>query len=274
VVWFCVVQILANALPGFRDLRAPLIAGYMWLLFAWLWASPDLDRLSTGIGGSLHDLSQRAGPIWTGLAASVAAYLVGSLSQAGSNLAQQAILDLAPFRRKIRNLNFQTHQQIEAIGERAQLTIQSRDRDDPLDPGAYSTLNDQVARRQEEAHREAQRELDLPATLLVGDQADLFAEVDRVRAEGELRMAVLPPLVALGILLGNCVSLWWYLLLPAAGAVLFYQGIQRDIDAKKIISDAIGVGRVKAASVNKFSQWVNEGLPSEIERLRPSAADE
>ena len=30
------MQILASALPGFRDLHAPLTAGYLWLVFLWL----------------------------------------------------------------------------------------------------------------------------------------------------------------------------------------------------------------------------------------------
>jgi len=126
------VQILANALPGFRDLRAPLTAGYIWLLFAWLWASPDPDQMTTGFGGSLHDLSQRAGPIWTGLAVGVA---------------------------------------------------------------AYSTFAFRPVR-----HR--------------------------------------------------------------------YRSLQKDLDAQKIISDAIGIERIKAVSLTKFSQWVEDGLPSEIERLK------
>jgi hypothetical protein len=36
------MQILASALPGFRDLRAPLTAGYLWLILLWIWLKPDL----------------------------------------------------------------------------------------------------------------------------------------------------------------------------------------------------------------------------------------
>lgn len=250
------MQILANALPGFRDLRAPLTAGYMWLLFAWLWASPDLDTMTTGFGGSLHDLSERAGSIWTALAAGVGAYLIGSISQAASGFLQRAVMELPPFRFRFRNLASPTHRRLLASFEEGRVALKSAKL---MGSPSADRLEAQLADRFEEASREAQRELDLPATLLVGDQMGLFAEVDRVRAEGELRMAVLPPLVALGVLLGHCGSAWWYLLIPAA-LLLFYQGIQRDFDAKKIISDAIWMERVQASSVTKFSQWVKEDI--------------
>jgi hypothetical protein len=51
------MQILSSALPGFRDLRGPVIAGYMWLVFVWLLVEPDLDnRPENQLGGSLYDL--------------------------------------------------------------------------------------------------------------------------------------------------------------------------------------------------------------------------
>jgi len=62
-------------------------------------------------------------------------------------------------------------------------------------------------RRGDAALLESDRELSLPATLLVGEQPELFAEVDRLRAEGELRLAVVPPLLATIVLLAFEVSL-------------------------------------------------------------------
>src|SRR3954451_13308783 len=38
------MQVLANALPGVRELRGPLVAGYLWLLFIWMLLTPDLDH--------------------------------------------------------------------------------------------------------------------------------------------------------------------------------------------------------------------------------------
>jgi hypothetical protein len=258
------MQILANALPGFRDLRAPLIAGYMWLFFTWLIVEPDLDRQASGLVGSAVDLADRAGPIWTAVAIGIAAYLVGSLSLAVSRFIRQLVLESEPevfFYR----FGSQVEEGVQATAERGRALLRQAEHSRGVSSKDLSILYQQLNGRSREALHEAHRELDLPATLLVGEQNELFAEVDRLRAEGELRMAVLPPLIGLGILLGFEGSAWWLLLLPAA-AVLFFQGLQRDFDSKKIIADAMRIGRVPASSSVKFSQWVEEALPKEIQR--------
>src|SRR5687768_14032142 len=80
------MQILANALPGFRDLRSPVIAGYLWLLVGWVLVSPDINsRPENAVAASLYDLADRLGKIGTAVAVSVAAYLVGSVSQELTN---------------------------------------------------------------------------------------------------------------------------------------------------------------------------------------------
>jgi len=57
-------------------------------------------------------------------------------------------------------------------------------------------------RRQAMKAREGlSRDLELPETLLVGGDPQLFAEADRLKAERELRLAVVPPLSAIAIFL-------------------------------------------------------------------------
>jgi hypothetical protein len=53
-----------------------------------------------------------------------------------------------------------------------------------------------------EARRGLELELNMPATLLLGKDADpqLFAEADRLKSERDLRLAVVPPLTASAIL--------------------------------------------------------------------------
>ena len=68
------MQILASALPGFRDLRAPLIAGYLWLMFLWILIKLDIHkRPINGVAAAVYDLVKDAGPIWIGLGVGVAA---------------------------------------------------------------------------------------------------------------------------------------------------------------------------------------------------------
>jgi len=56
------MQLLLNASPGFRDVRAPLMAGYLWLLFAWLLARPNLSsRPRDALGAAAFDLGEYGG---------------------------------------------------------------------------------------------------------------------------------------------------------------------------------------------------------------------
>src|SRR3954451_21247766 len=78
---------LGNVLPGLRELRAPLAAGYLWLLFAWLvWG----DRISQARRRETADLRRTpldrffelepvVSSIGLAIVASVAAYIVGSI---------------------------------------------------------------------------------------------------------------------------------------------------------------------------------------------------
>lgn len=74
---------LANLLPGIRELRAPLAAGYLWLLFAWLVLEdrvPSRDD-AEGLVAAIYRLDDVASIIGAGVAVSFAAYLLGALSE-------------------------------------------------------------------------------------------------------------------------------------------------------------------------------------------------
>jgi hypothetical protein len=76
--------VLANVLPGLRDLRVPLAAGYVWLLALYLAVEPYVpDRAEAhGVWDSLLRIHEAAGVVGVGVAASFVAYLVGSISVA------------------------------------------------------------------------------------------------------------------------------------------------------------------------------------------------
>jgi hypothetical protein len=62
--------------------RAPTIAGYMWLIFAWLVVDPQLPLAmhSSGIAHALAELSATTGTVAMAAAVSVVAYLIGAIS--------------------------------------------------------------------------------------------------------------------------------------------------------------------------------------------------
>ena len=47
---------LANLLPGLRDLRAPLAAGYLWLAAGWLYLAPQLPASANDATGVMKDI--------------------------------------------------------------------------------------------------------------------------------------------------------------------------------------------------------------------------
>jgi hypothetical protein len=257
------VQILSTALPGFRDLRAPAIAGYVWLLFAWVLVRPDLEqRPAAAIAGSLYDLAGTLGKVGTAVTVSVAAYLIGATSQEVSR-AFPRLWRAAWHRWQSRRLS--TDDRLE-LGTAFPLALDPMVRERIRYMDMYARIGDDLTDSERRdfarhfmlqyrrAEEEFQEELALPATLLVGEQEQLFAEVDRLRAEGELRMAVTPPLMALVLLLGVEASPWWFVAVPAL-VLLFLQGIRREDESRRIVANAVDRGTIQSSGVENFREW-------------------
>jgi hypothetical protein len=75
--------VLANLLPGVRELRAPLAAGYIWLLAGWLVAQPHVPSRSDATGplAAIYDLGDAVSAVGLGVAVSFVAYLLGAVSE-------------------------------------------------------------------------------------------------------------------------------------------------------------------------------------------------
>ena len=73
---------LANILPGLRDLRAPLVAGYVFLVGLWFLVSPSTVAPKGNSGYDLgYHLGQFAGRAAVLAAASLVAFFIGLLLQ-------------------------------------------------------------------------------------------------------------------------------------------------------------------------------------------------
>ena len=64
--------VLVSLLPGLRELRAPLAAGYLWLVSAFLLAAPHVPErdLAEGIVEDLYSLEGVATALGVGIAVS------------------------------------------------------------------------------------------------------------------------------------------------------------------------------------------------------------
>jgi hypothetical protein len=73
---------IANLLPGIRELRAPLAAGYLWLIAAWflLHDSVPTEHEASGLLADAYDLADAVGRVGVAAAVAFVAYLIGSLS--------------------------------------------------------------------------------------------------------------------------------------------------------------------------------------------------
>ena len=86
---------------------------------------------------------------------------------------------------------------------------------------------------------------------LIGNETELHAELDRLRAEAELRTAIVPPLTVLGLLLTIFASpLWLVLLVPIAA--LFVQGQLRLRERNDSLVDTLLLERVQAPVLEKM----------------------
>lgn len=255
------MQILSNALPGFRDLRGPIVAGYMWLLFAWLLVAPDIDnRPDDKIGAAVYDLAHDVSRVGVAFAVSVAAYLIGSISQEGSRVLRRFGSRLVRGRPGFLLVADVHHRAVEKVRD-ATSGLAAR-------PSAEKVVDNLISLTEtyeRGATEHVDQELNLPGTLLLGDRPELFAEVDRLRAEGDLRLAVVPPALALIVLLALQVSVFW--LVAVLGVILlFVQGLQRESDSRKMVSDAIYFGRIESSSVKRYEAWVDNELPVAINK--------
>lgn len=104
---------LTNLLPGLRELRAPLSAGYLWIALIWLVLGPHIPPPSEaqGLTRRVLEFFQDVGAIGGGVALSFAAYLIGAVSQAmldpllrriptpgGAGIGGRAVLSVKGFR--------------------------------------------------------------------------------------------------------------------------------------------------------------------------------
>jgi hypothetical protein len=279
------VNLLASAIPGLRDVRAPLVAGYLWLLFAWLVVLPETPlskHAGTGAVASVVGLATAAGPVATAAGVSVAAYLIGAISTALPGGGLEAWRSLRAWKLQSRGSDWQIEasppaersargavadawqpMRDETRSRLTQLPVRTPDLDLVAEKlwhqGASLSGDEQnaILERVRALPAEVSRDLRLPQTLLVGDKPEVFAEADRSRAEAEFRLAVVAPLTALTVILVQRGGPWW---LFAAGAplALLFAGLAKDREARSFIRDAIAYGKAPSPALDRFTHFVDE----------------
>lgn len=238
---------LTNLLPGVRELRAPLSAGFLWLLTVWLAIEPSfpVSGEASGVIASLYRLSDGLSVLGESVALGFVAYLVGSLSMfAFSGLLSRLIVTSVevptPRLDGLSRASRDSLQQLAKDGlHRLQeiLSLSGVSIEEFLQPmgeaSERSSTNRRRRRRVEAARSVGRRSVPVIAASesgwdanevriaqailrdleivgdvqLLGKEGDAFSAVDRKGAEVEFRLAVIPAILALAVTVALAQSL-------------------------------------------------------------------
>ena len=234
---------LAGLLPGLREIRAPLISGYLWLVFfflafhGFLPTRHSADPTLKPVFDLGHDLSALGIATVTG----VAAYLVGSAAQELLKILAAIPPGTPLYAEAGTHLSEDGQKDVGSAVELRVQGIQRRLYQVALSPGEKGV---------DEEPSQATVEGDLPLirTLLLGDYPDLVAELDRLQAEADLRITVAVPVAALATLFCFEVSTFWLLAL-AISVGLIAQGHRRQVEVGDLLAKALRIGKVDAPSL-------------------------
>jgi hypothetical protein len=268
-----------------RHVRAPLAAGYIWLLGVSLLVAPHMPSRTTAEGGlgTMRSLAHGLGPLEVGLIASFVAYLIGEISvsvfafpiqylafvlaraRTGTSMRKWRIQDM---RAAEAGFTFQSMKSLQTAA-RERLVEAAR----VLGPGedALGPLINLLSRWEEPADRDifyqehparymqmdylveqataqTSREFDLLGTRLLASQPEVFAEFDRRRSEAEFRRAIVAPLLFVMIVLAVVWTPLTLIGLPIIG-LLLHQGEQRAEAASDLLADALLLRQIEGPTL-------------------------
>jgi hypothetical protein len=267
--------VLASLLPGVRELRAPLAAGYLWFVAGWVFLGGriPLRNDATGFLKRVYELGEVLGRPAIAVGVSFAAYLIGVLSEAGTGTLLRVVANRltalpnpgrmntgflegyrtpAPVALSLQGTNSLRDAVVDRVLER--LAADSV-RKELLERGMREVAITTVAEVPDHIRREViaeriesedlirvARDLVLLPTRLLGVQPELYGSYDRLRAEAEFRAAVSVPLIATLLALGGAHSPWWLLGVPFP-LLLFAQAIMQLREAGDVLAVALRAQR-------------------------------
>jgi hypothetical protein len=277
--------VLASILPGLRELRAPLLAGFLWLTCLWLWIDLPTRAEADERGGpsrALLELGDALGRPGLLAVATFAAYIIGSLSEEVRRLGTPHAAALFPtnaleWREQLRFMSLSGEDSLTRYLDDALRALATKARakgyEDVRIP--LNEPQDMVADGVHLADWETlmpivrpQIPYDLPLirTRLLVNHPELAAEYDRLQAEANLRYAFLLPGVALLITLAVQDSAFWLIGVVVALA-LAWQGVQRQREAGDVLADALLAGTVSAPVIDRYEATL-EAAPERARRPR------
>ncbi len=270
---------LTALLPGLREIRSAVAAGFLWMLAVWIALVDEVppEGGASGVWDELFALRDALSPVGTGVAVTFAAYLIGSLSIPLFDPILTRMyrrLRLARFSRRHKQTvalaRLQSEVRVMALGILSgagshSLASYVRQRVNEAVASGYwgGGFDDPVL--QDQTYRNVIGEMRLIERRLIGQESELHADLDRLRAETELRTAIVPPLTGLALMLSALATPLWLLLL-APIAALFLQGQLRLRERNDSLVDTLLLERVEAPVLERMR------MAAEQHRLAQEAA--
>ncbi|MBT2226265.1 hypothetical protein [Nonomuraea sp. NEAU-A123] len=263
---------LANLLPGLREIRTPLAAGYMWLAGIWLTWGIDLPRAgqAKGVLAEIYRLGDAAGLAAVGIAMSFVAYLIGVLANIpvqwfANNCYEQVFLSLNGNREVLAIVFDVIEREYKETGKsELGVKLKSMLGDDPHPRTLAIYL-----------HRYLMPLLALIPSRLLGKEPEIYNAWDRAYSEAEFRAAVAPVMMFLSLPVVRVSHVLAAVLLFAStflGSTYLMQRAQAD----SILIQAIRADRVPLADQGEIANFLIrrrylEGAPKSTKYSNSSA---
>ena len=255
---------LASLLPGYRDVRSALVAGYMWVIAAWLLVSYFLPPGAQAdvVGKPILQVLSVAGSAGSLVALSVLCLLIGEFTGSSTQalffyLSKRYLEELTPqtahdglsgpirvfrpmsarARRRVYNTTVKRVQKERAAANSAE-------------PESVARLSP------EDVALAALGEVLFLSPRLIVAKPELYSEFDRVRAESEFRDAILIPLplLSVGIVLNLNIPVWLRVIGIAVtlliDAFLFRQSRHQFRNAHSMVAHSLADGTISTAALS------------------------
>lgn len=294
---------LAALLPGFREVRGPLVAGFLWLLFVWLTFDidfPPADQVAEGEPlERIYELAPLVQGVGSTVVLSVAAYLVGSLAIAALGLPARNLagvgrsMGLSGGDTPMTEWSRDAFRRIEAglvadakRAQQAQLMELSNARKvtnephviDDLDRELHTLLEPNIGgivKRAvvdlgadfDVAHQTLRYDFEATKTQILAVNPTLHAEVDRRDNEAAFRLAIAPPIAAIGITLAAGSDGLWALLIVVSVAVAAHGIELRRQTANSLALALRSLPQVEPPALLRFRDSIRETLPEDVQEL-------
>jgi hypothetical protein len=258
------VTLLSSLIPGFRSLRTPVAAGLMWLCFTVILVAEN--NRHTHLDSSAITSLSRILPGWFSAVALptiiAVSYVLGSVAVGITSVIMREAGHI--IRRSIVKLDEMVTYK-HRIAWHLVYRAEAKSRPDSV--LTRSLVIDAIINTMVEAGApsgsalifpfdHAIEALPLNAAQLSQTSPSQYQEYDRLKAESEFRVAIVPPLIALAAVLPLRARPWLIIVALIASTTLLLQAIAQMRNSNDILANAAYLGYIKLVQVKAVSEYL------------------